>query len=203
MNLTTNSSCPITPCKHLAICLSGSCSCPYGTYGRFCESVYVTSENVASFEAWRWTYFGLFTLLMLLFLAAVVEFWVRKVQRFPRVSQEQGGLFFGALACVFALLYLGIDPYRIYASQTDTVTVALRIGVGLVANLTLSSTANGWNMLMLIWLRIRSPFMTKGYQVGLVVLSSLVVCTFLVGIVCAVLLPWIGTIVLFSLFVVC
>jgi hypothetical protein len=180
---------------HGSLCLaSGSCQCAYGLYGQFCQNLWTTG-NEEAFAAFRWTFFALFAVLLILCVLATIEFWARKVVKFPYISQEQGGLLFAALAAVCALLYLGIDPYRLEAARANVLTTGYRIGIGILANVTLSSICNGWVMIMLIWFRIRSPFLrvSSRQKIWLRVLWSLVIATFAVAILFGALLPLIGT----------
>lgn len=189
---SVNGTCLVIPCQNAGLCSasSGACICPFGLYGTFCEGVWIVGYESA-FQAWRWTFIALFILLAVLCILLVLEFWYRKVV-VRKVSQEQGGIIFAFFASVFALLYLGIDPFRLQAALRGEITIGLRIGVGIIGNLTLACIANGWSLIMIVWWRIRSPFMGERGRRGVNLLWILSFGTLLMAVVFGVLLPWLG-----------
>ncbi len=103
----TNTSCVVVGCMYLTPCnqVTGSCTCAFGLTGRYCNVSWPATNQVA-FDAWRFTFVALNAVLALVFVAAIAEFWVRKVRLFPRMNREQMGLSAAFVATVLLLTYL-------------------------------------------------------------------------------------------------
>lgn len=94
-NLTNLTNCLVAGCRHLTACnpVSGLCTCPYGLHGPQCELVWVSGHET-TFAVFRYTLLALFALTVAACAGLFVEFWARRLVKFPRLNREQVGLVF-------------------------------------------------------------------------------------------------------------
>ncbi len=182
---------------HLSRCNadSGSCACPYGLAGQYCQLI-LTDGHEEAFAAWRFTFVALYVLVVILLFCVLIEFWVRKVVVFPRFNREQTGLACAFLAALLELLYVSLDPFRLAAASANAVTAGLRVGSAIIANLSLAFTALGWAVVLLMWLEVRAvTHRAKSRQIAIRIFLCVVIITLAMAFLCAGLLvsPIYGT----------
>jgi hypothetical protein len=186
---STNTSCVLVGCRNFSPCnaATGACTCTFGLTGQYC-SVLWSSTNQAAFDAWRFTFVALNAVLVLVFAAAVVEFWVRRVRSFPWMNREQVGLSAAFVAVALSMTYHAWDPFRAVSISSGTLTAAQRVGSPLVANVSLSFTAIAWVVVLVMWVHVRAPLMGKRAPWEVILLRvfvGLVLVTFVMACVCS------------------
>jgi hypothetical protein len=87
-------------------------------------------------------------------LLLVIEFWLRKTVRFPRVNREQVGLIWAACSSAFNVAYCAWDPFRAYSSGGN-LTVERLIGLSVVSNMLVAMAVCGWLIIFYAWIAVR------------------------------------------------